>query len=118
MEIEDVVVEYLNEASVGATAYPQVPSSRPASLVVVEQTGGSSEEGVGWTYYVDLDCWAPKRSSAASLAQSVIDAMLAMPGSVKNVFNVEVTTSYRNPDLESSPPYPRHTVGVEITAIG
>ena len=106
-----VVSDYLNSRDLGAESYLAVPAVRPATFLVVEQTGGSSDEGLGWDVYADVDCWAPTRAEAAC------DALLEMPAHVTNVFGVEVTSLYGNPDLESSPPHPRYTVGINITAV-
>lgn len=112
-----VVSDYLNSRDLGAESYLAVPAVRPATFLVVEQTGGSSDEGIGWDLYADVDCWAPTRAAAARLADAACDALLDMPAHVTNVFGVEVTSLYSNPDLESSPPHPRYTVGINITAV-
>lgn len=41
MDAEREVVDYLNAKGLGATAYYDVPSKRPATFIVVERTGGA-----------------------------------------------------------------------------
>lgn len=109
------VADYLNAS--GVETYLDVPSDRPSEFCVVEQTGGSIDERVGQVASIDVDCWSATRRGAASLSERVAALVSAIPDEVENVFGAEVTDTYRNPDLETSPPTPRVTVGVEITAI-
>lgn len=117
MDLSRLIVDHLNASGIGATVYHDVPRDRPASFAVVTQTGGSTEERCGWTAYADIDLWARTRRDAAALAERAASALLAMPDGVGNVFDVSITSFYDNPDLESRPPAPRYTVGVEVTAI-
>ena len=54
MDIEGVVIDYLNGAGVGATAYPDVPRKRPAAFVVVERVGGPRGEGGTFAAMLDI----------------------------------------------------------------
>ena len=58
MDAERTIVDYLNGAGVGATAYYDVPSKRPKSFVVVERVGGPRGEGGTFAAMLDLQCWA------------------------------------------------------------
>lgn len=104
MDAERVVVNHLNAAAVGATAYYDVPSRRPASLVVVERVGGPRGEGGTSRPMLDVQCWAETRREAALLAQAVEDALEDMPASVENVAHVSITSNFRDADLESGTP--------------
>lgn len=104
MDAERVVVDYLNTSEVGATAYYDVPAKRPASFVVVERTGGPRGEGGTSVPMLDLQCWASSRGVSAALAQAVEDALDAMPGDVENVSGVDITSTFRDRDLDSGTP--------------
>lgn len=104
MDIEEAVIDHLNHAGVGATAYPDVPRKRPVPLVVVERTGGPRGEGGTFAPMLDIQCWAATRSAAAALALRVEDAMREMPASVADVTGVDVTSTFRDRDLESGTP--------------
>lgn len=114
MDAARIAVDFLNASGVGATAYYDVPSDRPESFVVVEQTGGSRSELVARTLAVDADCWAATRREAALLAVAVADAMERMPDELDNVFWVSVSSVYSNPDLDSGTP--RYTVSLSFGA--
>lgn len=105
MDIEEAVVDHLNHVgALGATAYPDVPRERPSAFVVVERVGGPRGEGGTFAAMLDIQCWAAKRSDAAALALRVEDAMTAMPASVADVTGVDVTSTFRDRDLESGTP--------------
>lgn len=114
MDIEEAVVDYLNRSisdlSVGPIAYYDVPRNRPSDspaqdpFVVVERTGGPRGEGGTSAPMLDLQCWAARRSDAAALALRVEDVMTAMPASVADVTGVDVTSTFRDRDLESGTP--------------
>ncbi|HJA28464.1 MAG TPA: DUF3168 domain-containing protein [Candidatus Olsenella pullicola] len=104
MDIEGVVIDYLNGAGVGATAYPDVPRKRPAAFVVVERVGGPRGEGGTFAAMLDIQCWAAARSAAASLAGAVEDAMADIPASVGSVAGSDLTSTFRDRDLESGTP--------------
>lgn len=113
MDATFLVVDFLNESGVGADAYPQVPSDRPGSFLVVERTGGGDQNRVQSTASVDVDCWAQTVWEASELAESVREALLTMPDVEPNVFHVSITSTYNNPDLDSGSP--RYTVGADMT---
>lgn len=117
MDAAMAVSDYLNSCDLGVASYLAVPSERPESFLVVSQTGGRSDEGLGWSFDVDVDCWAPTRARSVALADEVADALLYMPDSVEDVFWTEITSWYDNADLETSPPHPRHTVGAYMNAV-
>ena len=104
MDAERVVVDYLNASEVGATAYYDVPSKRPAAFAVVERTGGPRGEGETSRPMLDVQCWAATRRDAALLAQAVEDALADIPASVENVAHVSITSAFRDADLESGTP--------------
>ena len=105
MDIEEVVIDHLNHvAALGATAYPDVPRKRPADFVVVERTGGPRGEGGTFEPMLDIQCWAETRSRAAQLALRVEDAIGELPASVENVAGADVTSTFRDRDLESGTP--------------
>lgn len=112
MDISLATVDYLNGSDIGTVAYHAVPANRPEEFLVVEQTGGDSGNRVQTRASIDVDCWSSTRKSAASLAGSVRAALFGMPDALENVFHVEVTTVYNNPDLDSGTP--RYTVGADI----
>lgn len=114
MDAARIAVDFLNASGLGATAYYDVPSDRPESFVVVEQTGGSRSELVARTLAVDADCWAATRRGAALLADAVADALERMPDELDNVFWVSVSSVYSNPDLDSGTP--RYTVSLSFGA--
>lgn len=118
MDAERVCVDYLNGSDVGATAYYDVPDTRPTSLsppqpfVVVERTGGARGEGETSRPMLDAQCWAASRRDAALLAQAVECALVDMPATVENVAHVSITSIFRDTDLESGTP--RYHVVCEI----
>ena len=115
MDAEREVVDYLNGAGVGATAYYDVPADRPESFVVVERTGGPRTDIVVERPMLDVQCWASGRRDAALLADAVADALRAMPDAVAGCFHAGVTSTYRDTDLESGTP--RYHVVCEITFV-
>ena len=115
MDAEQSLVDYLNGADVGATAYYDVPSSRPASFLVVERTGGPRTDIVVERPMLDVQCWAQTRRDAALLADAVVESLRAMPDAVPECFHVSITSTYRDTDLESGTP--RYHVVCEITFV-
>ena len=115
MDAERTLVDYLNGAGVGATAYYDVPSDRPASFLVVERTGGPRTDIVVERPMLDVQCWATERRDAALLADAVADALRAMPDEVPGCFHAGITSTYRDTDLESGTP--RYHVVCEITFV-
>lgn len=112
MDAERVVVDHLNAKGLGATAYYDVPSKRPAAFVVVERTGGPRGEGETSRPMLDAQCWAASRRDAALLAQEVENALVDMTATVENVAHVSITSTFRDVDLESGTP--RYHVVCEI----
>lgn len=104
MDSERALVDYLNSAGLGATAHYDVPNPRPASLVVVDLTGGARGEGGTSTPTLDVQCWAPTRREARLLAARVEDALGDMPDHVESVSFAEVMSTFRDRDLESNTP--------------
>lgn len=113
VDYTQLLVRYLNGASLGVTTYPEVPADRPDEFCVVELTGGSLDDRFSARPQLDVDCWAQTRARAAQIACDVVSAALAMPDGTENVFNVNITSTYNNPDLDSGTP--RYTVGLELT---
>lgn len=113
MDAERIVVDHLNAAKIGATAYYDVPGKRPTAFIVVERTGGPHDDLVVERPMLDIQCWASARRDAALLADSVKNALLAMPASVADCFHVSVTSTFRDTDLDSGTP--RYHVVCEIT---
>lgn len=110
MDAERAVVDHLNASDVGATAYYDVPGTRPTSLsppqpfIVVERTGGPRGEGETSRPMLDLQCWAVERQAAALLAQAVERALADMPARAENVAHASITSTFRDRDLESGTP--------------
>ncbi len=98
MNIETKIINYLNKN--GFQAYANVPSSRPASFVTVERTGGSHDSVVIDRPTVAIQAWADKRLSASELAYSVRDALSEMV-SEANICKVSINSIYNYPDHES-----------------
>ena len=98
MNIETKIIDYLKKK--GFQAYANVPSSRPASFVTVERTGGSHDSVVIDRPTVAIQAWADKRLSASELAYSVRDALIGMVSEV-NICKVSINSIYNFPDLES-----------------
>lgn len=117
MDVERLVVDYLNSLNLGATAYYDVPADRPESFLVVEQTGGGLSNYVVGLPSVDVDCWAPTRREAALLAEAVAHAAIPMPERLEDVFYASVSSTYHNPDLDTRPPTERYTVGIDLTVM-
>lgn len=112
MDAERFAVDYLNELQIGADAYYDVPEERPRSFIVVERTGGPRGEGSTSRPIIDVQCWASDRRSASLLAQSVEDALLGMWAEKAEVSGVNVTSTFRDRDLESGSP--RYHIVCEI----
>ena len=62
---------------------------------------------------LDIQCWAGSRRDAAVLADSVKDALRAMPYEVEDCFYADLTSTFRDYDLDSGTP--RYHVVTEIT---
>lgn len=60
-----------------------------------------------------MDCWAETEFGASELAESARKVLLGMPDVEPNVFHVEITSTYNNPDLDSR--IPRYTIGADLT---
>ena len=95
MNIETKIIDYLKKK--GFQAYANVPSSRPASFVTVERTGGSHDSVVIDRPTVAIQAWADKRLSASELAYSVRDALSEMV-SETNICKVSINSIYNFPD--------------------
>ena len=105
MDIEEVVIDHLNHVgALGATAFPDVPRERPGTFVVVKRAGGPRGEGGTFAAMLDIQCWAETRSKAADLALRVEDAMEELPASADNVTGADITSTFRDRDLESGAP--------------
>lgn len=113
MDAEREVVDYLNAKGLGATAYYDVPSERPATFIVVERTGGEDGELVIERPMLDIQCWAGSRRDAALLADAVKGALRSMPYEVDDCFYADLTSTFRDYDLDSGTP--RYHVVTEIT---
>ena len=113
MDAEMQVVDFINSKGLGATAYYDVPANRPESFVVVELSGGGESDIVVRTPLFDVQCWAPTRPSAARLASDVKGALASMPDELPDAFHVNVTSTYRDRDLDSGTP--RYHLVCEIT---
>ena len=113
MDAEREVVDYLNSKKLGATAYVVGRSKRPATFSVVERTGGADSELVIERPMLDIQCWAGSRRDAALLADAVKGALRSMPHEVDDCFYADLTSTFRDYDLDSDTP--RYHVVTEIT---
>lgn len=113
MDTEREVVDYLNSKWLGATAYYGVPPKRPATFIVVERTGGADGELVVERPMLDIQCWAGSRRDAALLADAVKGALRSMPYEVDDCFYANLTSTFRDYDLDSGTP--RYHVVAELT---
>lgn len=114
MDAEMAVRGYLVSRGV-ENVYYDVPSDIPDQLVVVQRTGGPRGELVIDTPLMDVQCWASSRPAAARLADEVKAAVLDMPYKVDSCFGVNVTSTYRDTDLETGTP--RYHVVFEATLV-
>lgn len=114
MDAEREVVDHLNGSGIGATAYYDIPADRPSAFAVVERTGGPRGEGGTSRPILDIQCWAESRRRAAELAGAVEAAMAAMPSSAPGIAGVNVTSTFRDADLESGTP--RYHIVCELYA--
>jgi len=115
MDAETILVDYLNGQGLGTTAYYDVPRSRPASFIVIEQTGGVRSDLVVYTPMLDIQCWAGSRKEAAALAREVVGALGSMPETVAECFHASIVSQYRDTDLESGTP--RYHIVCELTLV-
>lgn len=113
MDAEMLVVKYLNQQNLGATAYYDIPSTRPSTFIVVERTGGADSQLVIESPLIDIQCWASRRPDAANLAFVVKQALQQMEYDLPNVFHASITSTYRDTDLETGTP--RFHVITELT---
>ena len=112
MDAERECVDLLNASELGARAFYEVPADRPDAFLVVELTGGPRGEGRTTRPMVDVQCWAKTRRSAWELSQAAQDALAEMPARVGCVTGVNLTSTFRDTDLESGTP--RYHVVCEI----
>ena len=113
MDATQLLVDYLNAQGLSVPAYPQNPQDTSGSFCVVELTGCDETNPIRSVHSLDVDCWAERRSEAATLADEVKQLVFAMVEIEPNVFHAEVTTTYNNPEPDSG--HPRYTVGFDIT---
>ena len=88
-----VVVSHLTDA-LTVPVYSQVPSSRPASFVVVRRVGGVRRNEVTDEPMLTIECWAMKPEQAADLAATARAHVDAMAGET-----IEGTAVYRVTDI-------------------
>lgn len=103
------IVEYLGKY-LKCPVRLQAPRNPPATLVTVEQTGGSQDNPVQRELNLDCDCWAKTPQEARELAAKCRQALVFAPGALQNVFHAEITADYQN-DLDGRP---RWTVGCTL----
>lgn len=72
--IEKTVLDYLSD-ELSVTVYMEVPEDVPASYVIIEKTGGGMSDQI-WTATLAIKSIAATLYAAATLNETVIDAML------------------------------------------
>ena len=98
MNIETKIIDYLKKK--GFQAYANVPSSRPASFVTVERTGGGFDSVIIDRPTVAVQMWAPSRLAASELAYAVRDNILKM-NELVGISKVSLNALYNFPDADS-----------------
>lgn len=110
MSTLEEVIAYLGDA-VDAHVGSAAPRTRPDAFVTVERTGGPV------SLYSDraslsVQAWARDREACERLAESVTDALLAMPGAVDDVMRVEAASAYY-PETVSGY-WPRYVINATV----
>ena len=113
MDASAKMAAYVEEQT-GYQSYCDVPPDRPREFVVLERTGGGRGRIVVEDYMFVLHCWAATRGRSAEMAEAVMDAVLAMPERLPNVFTATIESTYNNPDLDSGTP--RTTITCTVSA--
>lgn len=93
-----VVVSHLDE-NLTPPVYSKVPTTRPASFVVVRRVGGVRRNEVTDEPMLTVECWASTDEAAADLAALAFAHIDDMPGQT-----IEGTPVYRITDV-SGPQY-------------
>ena len=110
MTIESFVLDYLD----GAMQIPvtgNVPSPMPQSFVTVEQTGSSVRNYIPHAE-IAVESWAPTRSEAMALGETVKQAMAGITAHWE-VSSCKLRTSYN--DSDSATKTARYLSVFEIT---
>ena len=95
--IEKIVFDYLNQA-LSVDAYMEKPNieDRPAEYVLIEKTGGSSDDKINGAV-IALQSYADSLHRAAEINESVKDAMEGIV-SLPSVFGCRLNSDYNFTD--------------------
>ena len=97
MDAVETIVAALS-GSLECRVVTDVPAERPATFVDVSRVGGTTGLFLDRPL-VACTAWAGSDADAYALAESVADAMLALPDTEPNVGGVEANAFYRS-DLD------------------
>lgn len=95
--IEKIVLDYLNE-ELDVDCYMEVPANAGASFVVIEKTAGGRNNLVD-SAMIALQSYGSTMLEAATLNESVKDAMNIMAMNVTEVFGCYLNSDYNYTDV-------------------
>lgn len=95
MNIEAVIIEYMNKC--GLEAYADVPNPRPAEFITVERTGGPSDNVRIDRPTIAVQAWSNSRYNASELIMKA-DACMRSLVSDSRVAKCKRNSMYNYPD--------------------
>lgn len=103
VNIEALIISWLNGQALGAVAFADIPADRPQRFITVERTGGGRDRFIDRPQTV-VQVWADSRAEASELANTVaaaLQGMIALP----EVGRVTVESVVNFPDVSGHPRY-------------
>lgn len=108
--VESLVIGWLNEQTLDATAYADIPATRPDAFITVERTGGGRSD-VRDMPQLAVQCWSTTRHSASELAIAV-DEVIDGLADIDSIARVRRIGLYNFPDIASNTP--RYQLLIEL----
>lgn len=108
----ELVIDFL-AARVDEPVSAGVPKTRPSTFVTVERTGGPALNRVVEQPMLSVQAWAASKAAAAALADEIRWAFLNESSALRLVRQVNILSTYFDPDPDSQTP--RVTVSVQLT---
>ena len=107
MNVENLIVQWLagQPELAGIPVSTNVPANRPDSFVTLERTGGAEDtRGLIDRPTLAVQCWAPTRTKAGDLAETVKHVLRRATG-IPQVKHVAIESTINFPLDESTPRY-------------
>lgn len=99
--IEKTVLDYLNSKISGVNAYMEVPEGMPSGrFIVIEKTGGGGNECIA-TATLAIQSYGASMYDAASLNESVKEAMFTIADELSQVSSCRLNSDYNFTDPQT-----------------